>query len=307
MSLYLGLDGGGRKTNATLVDDTGRLVTEAVGGASNPLRSSLTRALTALDDAAARAMEKAGAEVGDVRAVTAGVAGAGRPRVARRIAAFLSTRFRGAEIEAVTDLDIALDAVAETGPAIVLLSGTGSAALGRDAAGRTARAGGWGPWFSDQGSAFDIGRRALATMARRRDSGLPPSRLDQAVFAEIGHRDWQWLVDEVARKPLQRLPALFPAVVAAAEAGSETARSILTESAARLTELAGMVIGRLELGSADFPVSCVGGVWGRTRFLDEDVGKHLRRIACGARLVSPRFSPAVAAAQRALRRAGGPF
>ncbi|HVB98524.1 MAG TPA: BadF/BadG/BcrA/BcrD ATPase family protein [Candidatus Dormibacteraeota bacterium] len=307
MRLYLGLDGGGTKTLAALVDEGGRLVSEIVGGASNPLRSSLARSLTALDDAAARALALAKAEATDVCAVTAGLAGAGQPRLAHRIAAFLSTRFRGATVEATTDLDIALESVAETGPAAVLVAGTGSASFGRDASGRSARAGGWGPWFSDEGSAFDIGRRALLAMARTRDAALSASRLDQAVCECLGYDDWQRLVDDIARKPLERLPALFPAVVAAAEAGGETARAILAEAAASLAQLAGTVIGRLDLGSDDFPVGCVGGVFGRTRFLDDEVGRQLSLLAPRAWLTPPRISPAVAAAQRALRRAGGPF
>jgi N-acetylglucosamine kinase-like BadF-type ATPase len=303
MTLYLGLDGGGTKTVAALVDSSGQLVSETVGGASNPLRLSLARCLTALDDAAARALAKAKAEPADVGAVTAGVAGAGRARMAHRIAAFLSTRFRQASVEATTDLEIALDAVAETGAAAVLIAGTGSAAYGRDAAGRKARAGGWGPWFSDEGSAFDIGRRALAAMAKSHDSSLPLSPLAHSVYAAAGHNDWQRLVDEVSRKPLESLPALFPAVVAAAEAECEIARAALEEAAASLAVLADDVIAKLSLATEDFPLGRVGGVFGRSACYDECIARHVRALAPRARLIAPRVSPAVAAAQRALRRA----
>lgn len=306
MNLYLGLDGGGTKTSAALVDERGHLVAETVGGASNPNRTSLARALTALDDAAARVLAKAKSEASDVRAVTAGISGAGRPRVAHRIAAFLSTRFREAPVEAITDLEIALEAVAENGAAIVLVAGAGSAAYGRDASGRTARAGGWGPWFSDEGSAFDIGRRALAAMARERDAALPPSSLDRAISAAMGHHDWQRLVDDVARKPLDLLPTLFPPMVAAAEAGSESAREILGGAAASLAALAGTAIRRLDLCTLEFSIGCVGGVFGRSRFLDEPLSEHLSQLAPLARRVPARFSPAVAAARRALRRVLGP-
>jgi hypothetical protein len=43
----------------------------------------------------------------------------------------------------------------------VLIAGTGSIAYGRNAEGRTARAGGHGPGASDEGSGYDIGRRAV--------------------------------------------------------------------------------------------------------------------------------------------------
>ncbi len=305
MNLYLGLDGGGTKTAAVLVDDAGKVVAEVRGNASNPLRSSFGRAFTALDDAAARALATVSAEAADVRAVTAGIAGAGQPRVAKRFTAFLTTRFRQASVEALTDLEIALETVADQGPAVVLLAGTGSAAFGRDAEGRTVRAGGWGPWFSDEGSAFDIGRRALAVLARAHDADLPSGPLAQRVNAALGIREWQQLIDQVSRKPLEKLPVVFPAVAAAAEAGDEAALSVLREAAESLATLAGVVIGRLGLAESDFALGHVGGVFGRAACFDQRVDERLAAQAPRARLVPSQFSPAVAAARRALRLAGG--
>src|SRR6202021_1465278 len=63
------------------------------------------------------------------------------------------------------------------GEGIILVVGTGSAAYGRDAQGHTARAGGRGPWFSDEGSAFDIGRRALAAVVRAEENRGPQTEL----------------------------------------------------------------------------------------------------------------------------------
>jgi glucosamine kinase len=304
MSFYLGLDGGGTKTAAVLVDAEGRVVAEVRGNASNPLRSSFARAFTALDDAAERALSVAGADAGDVRGVSAGLAGAGQPRVAKRFVAFLSTRFREASVEALTDLEIALETVAEEGPAVVLLAGTGSAAFGRDAEGRTARAGGWGPWFGDEGSAFDIGRRALAAITRARDGAAPVEVFEQAISSSLGVNDWRQLIEQVTRKPLERLPTVFPAVAAAAEAGNEAARGVLLEAAESLAALAGTVIRRLGLERSEFALGRVGGVFGRAACLDQRVEERLTSLMPGVRFVPLRFSPAVAAARHALRRAG---
>jgi glucosamine kinase len=303
MSYFLGLDGGGTKTAAVLVDDAGRVVAEVRGNASNPLRSSFAHAFTSLDDASARALAAVQVEASEVFGVTAGIAGASHPRVARRFVAFLSTRFRQASVEAITDLEIGLETVAEEGPAMVLLAGTGSAAFGRDGQGRTSRAGGWGPWFSDEGSAFDIGRRTLAAIAHAHDAATPPDGLEQAVGAALGIHDWQQLIDQVSRKPLDRLPTVFPAVAAAAEAGNETARGVLLEAAESLAALANIVIQRLGLGNDEFALGRVGGVFGRAACLDQRVEERLRSLTPGVRFAPARFSPAVAAARRALRRA----
>jgi N-acetylglucosamine kinase-like BadF-type ATPase len=304
MNLYLGLDCGGTKTEAALVDETGRLVAQTRGGAANPLRSSFAHAFTAIDDAAARALAAVGAEATDVRGVSAGLAGAGQVRVAKRVVAFLTTRFREAEIEALTDLEIALESIAPDGPAVVLIAGTGSAAFGRDGAGETARAGGWGPWFSDEGSAFDIGRRALAALARAHDAATTPDNFEQAVTASLGADHWDQVVDHVCRKPLERLPAVFPSVAGAADAGNQTARAVLDEAVVNLAELAGVVVRRLGLEQKEFALGRVGGVFGRSTYLDQRIEERLAGLAPGARLTAALCSPGVAAAQRALRQSG---
>jgi N-acetylglucosamine kinase-like BadF-type ATPase len=304
MNFYLGVDGGGTKTEAALIDERGRLVAETKGKASNPLRSSFAHAFTAIDDAIARALASAGIEATEVRGVSAGLAGAGQPRVAKRVAAFLATRFHDAEIEAPTDLEIALESISSRGPAVVVAAGTGSAAFGRDAAGRTARAGGWGPWFSDEGSAFDIGRSAVAAMARAHDAGTPPGTFEQAVAAALDADDWDEVVDHVLRRPLDRLPTVFPAVAGAADAGSETARAVLDQAVENLARMAGIVIRRLELDRAEFALGRVGGIFGRSTYLDRRIEERLAGLAAGARLTAAQCSPAMAAAQRALRRSG---
>jgi N-acetylglucosamine kinase-like BadF-type ATPase len=305
MNFYLGLDGGGTKTEAALIDETGRLVAQTRGGAANPLRSSFAHAFTALDDAAARALAAASVESTDVRGVSAGIAGAGQVRVVKRVVAFLTTRFRDAEIETLTDLEIALESISCEGPAVVLVAGTGSAAFGRDGAGRTARAGGWGPWFSDEGSAFDIGRCALAALAQAHDEAVPPGTFEQAVATALGADDWEEVVEHVLRRPLERLPTVFPAVAGAADAGSHAARAVLDQAAVKLAGLAGVVIRRLGLERTEFALGRVGGVFGRSAYLDQQMEQRLAGLAPGARLTAAEFSPAVAAARRAWRRAGG--
>ncbi|MDE3136610.1 MAG: hypothetical protein KGL59_08545 [Acidobacteriota bacterium] len=302
MNYYLGIDGGGTKTEAALVDETGRLVAQTLGKASNPLRSSFAHAFTAIDDVTARALAAAGIEATEVRGISAGLAGAGQPRVAKRVGAFLTTRFRDAEIETLMDLEIALETVSAEGAGVVVVAGTGSASFGRDGAGRTARAGGWGPWFSDEGSAFDIGRGALVVLARAHDAGAPPGAFETAVAASLGVEDWDEIVDLVLRRPLVRLPAVFPAVAEAADGGEEAARSVLDQAAESLARLAGVVIRSLELDHSEFALGRVGGIFGRSTYFDRQIEERLTRLAAGARLTAAKSSPAMAAAQRALRR-----
>ncbi|MEI3014388.1 MAG: hypothetical protein V8T36_06430 [Ruthenibacterium lactatiformans] len=70
-----------------------------------------------------------------------------------------------------------------------MLSGTGSFATGRDKAGRTATAGGWGPLFSDEGSGYHIGVLCLSRLALLHDTHVTGTLLEKNVLEMLGLPD----------------------------------------------------------------------------------------------------------------------
>src|ERR1700722_7509231 len=166
MAYFLGFDGGGTKTHCVVLNSAGDMIGEGRGGPANPLRSGYDRAFASLREAAVRALAAAKIRPDGITAVCAGLAGAGRRSVVRRILVFLSQEFPHSLVHVTPDYEVALEATAGSGPGVVLIAGTGSVAYGRNAAGETARAGGYGPWIGDEGSAFEIGRRAARRLRR---------------------------------------------------------------------------------------------------------------------------------------------
>ena len=79
--------------------------------------------------------------------------------------------FRARLTQVATDYEVALEAAVGSGPGVVLIAGTGSVAYGRNAAGETARAGGYGPWIGDEGSALRLDAARSSAVARSRDIG----------------------------------------------------------------------------------------------------------------------------------------
>ncbi len=301
MNHYLGFDGGGSKTECVVLDAGERVVAQATAGPSNPLRVGQEQAETALTSAAAKALASVNLRTRDVRAVCAGLAGAGRPKVARDVKSFLETSFPASLVHVTTDLEVALEAAAGPGPGVVLIAGTGSSAYGRNAADKAARAGGHGPWIGDEGSAFDIGRRAVVALASARDLGAPLPRVAERIPAALKIANWDELTERIAKNPDDVFPRLFPVVVEAAEAGDEAAREILASAVAALADLAGAVIHRLGLGEAEFVLAKSGGVFGRSALLDAPLDRALRQLAPRAKISLLEVSPAVGAARLAKR------
>jgi glucosamine kinase len=287
VAYYLGIDGGGSKTTCAVGDERSVRAT-VTGGASNITRVGESGAREALHRVMLEACSAAGITLPQVRRACIGVAGAGREEVAgivRKIVAEIVS----AEIEIVGDMEIAMAAAFEAGPGVIVIAGTGSIAYGRDAQGKSTRAGGWGFAVSDEGSAHWIGRTAVSAVLRAADeAGVEHSALEHAVREHAGleqaDRDQAWpaarlfyelktawrmdSLAELARAANAKpdFAALFPAVLAAAEAGDAVARGVITQAAGELAQLAGIVLRRLFPGqdsasSVAVPMAMAGGVF----------------------------------------------
>ncbi len=167
MAYYLGIDGGGSKTTCAVGDETSLLATVTVD-ASNITRVGEAGARDALQRAIREACRAANISPQQVLRACIGAAGAGRTEIAGIVRDIVAEIISG-EIEVVGDMEIALRAAFGGGPGVIVIAGTGSIAFGRDAQGRTARAGGWGFAVSDEGSAHWIGRAAVSAVLRAAD------------------------------------------------------------------------------------------------------------------------------------------
>jgi N-acetylglucosamine kinase-like BadF-type ATPase len=301
MSYCIGFDGGGTKTECVLLDSAGNVEAQVVAGPSNPLRIGFDAAFQALTEGAEQVLSAGRVDAKQVSAVCAGLAGAGAGRVVKRAMGHLTQLFPRADVHVTTDMEAALEAAVGQGQGVVLIAGTGSAAFGRSAAGKIARAGGHGPWIGDEGSAYDIGRRAVITVARARDLLGPVTLLAEMIPSALECPTWDALMDRISRNPHEVFPRIFPLVVDAAEADDDPAREILFGAALGLGALAAAVIRRLGLNRKEFTLAKSGGVFGRTQYLDQPLDALLASAAAKMKVEMLRVSPAVGAARIALR------
>jgi glucosamine kinase len=147
-------------------------------------------------------------------------------------------------VEVVGDPVIALEAAFGAGRGVIAMAGTGSIVYGRDATGRTARAGGWGFAVSDEGSGHWIGRSAVSTILSAHDQGLETA-LTALVFQTWKLASLDELVRHANSTPPPDFPRLFPAVLRAAEEGDVLARHLLAEAASKMAGFVAIVIRRL--------------------------------------------------------------
>ena len=258
MAIYLGIDGGGTKTTCVVADEHS-VLGSATSGGSNITRLGEARVQESLRAAVLEACGAARIDPGQVKNACVGLSGAGRAEVRDAVARMMA-EIVGGHVRVVSDLETTLEAAFGGGPGVIVIGGTGSIAYGRDANGRTARAGGWGLAISDEGSGEWIGRAAVSAVLSAKDAGEDPPLLAEIL------KLWRLsTLDELVRhanaSPPPDFASLFPSVLKAADAGETSALKVLRGAGTALAGLVNNVIGRLFADSKDVPVAMSGGVF----------------------------------------------
>jgi N-acetylglucosamine kinase-like BadF-type ATPase len=303
MKLFLGVDGGQSSTKAVIGDEAGRVLGAGAGGPCNHAgagegRARLERGVTGAVNAACAA---AGLNASTVRFEAACFGMSGGPEDKQAILAGVVSAGRWIVTH---DAAIALAGATESGQGIIVIAGTGSMAWGRNGEGRTARAGGWGYVYGDEGGGFDIVRQAMRAALRMEEGWGPPTTLRAALLEAAGARDandalHRFYTDEW---PRSRVAALAPLVDAAAADSDAAARGILNNAAQELAWLAGAVRGQLWEPGKPVEVAYAGGAFRSAMLLDRF--QTLVGLEGGNRCAPPRRDPAEGALLEALRAAG---
>ncbi len=289
MRLFAGIDGGQSSTVAAIGDETRTLArgtgppADLVGEARDSPRRRV-----ALEAALDAALDGAGLPRGSrFAAVVAGLSG---------FDAGLSTEVEfGARAEVartVHDSEIAHAGALDGEAGIVVIAGTGSAALGNaERGGPFVRAGGWGYYFGDEGSAIWIARVALRRAMARSDLGEASALRDRAL-AFFGAPSLRAVQHAFAHGELTRpgLAAFARDVLAAADDGDHDARDVRAAAAAELADLAATVERHLPRAPMCL-ASYAGGLFENDAFA-EAFGEALQRAVPQADLLEPVRDPA---------------
>ena len=201
MRLFLGVDGGQSSTVALVGDETGRIT--GIGHGPGCQRESAIEA----------AVKAAGPTGITFEAACFGLSGgpAGREALVRE-------SVRADRYIVTHDAAIALTGALSGESGVIVIAGTGSIAYGRNGEGRSARAGGWGYAFGDEGGAFDLVRQALRAVLREEEGWGPRTALRGALLEAASADDANELMHRfyTPEWPRERVAALAPLVDRAA-------------------------------------------------------------------------------------------
>jgi N-acetylglucosamine kinase-like BadF-type ATPase len=195
----------------------------------------------------------------------------------------------------VHDATIAHAAAFAGAAGIVTIAGTGSVAVGNANPGdHLVRAGGWGYFFGDEGSAIWIARAALRSAMDRTDRGESSDLADRA-YAFYGTLSLRAIQHAFAHGDITRpaLAAFAAEVFESAASGDADARTVRDAACRELVRLVETIDARLA-PAATRPVSYVGGLWHDGAFL-AGFRAALAAMVPHAAQTAPQLDPAAGA------------
>ncbi len=260
----IGIDGGGTKTVALLASESGDVIAEEVGDATNLNVIGFDQAIKTILQLIKTVSSKESKSLQNLDVIVLGLSGAGRPKDQDRVSEGLrklarSSRLKFNRIIVETDARIALEGGLRGAPGIIMIAGTGSIAFGKDTDGTIYRVGGWGRCFGDEGSGYFLGRKALTAIARHIDGRGEPTVLKQMVEKEFSLDSQDALITSVYAKGFD-VASLAPLVIEAARQGDRVAEKILIRGASEIEEHLRVLVGKMD-SSQKINTVLIGGLF----------------------------------------------
>ena len=233
--LYLGIDGGGTKTEFVLADGEGNILDRLILGPSNPNDIGMSAAKELLRDGIFRIC---GTHPLSNISLFAGLAGGGTAGNTEQLQDFFAQLgFRA--MQCGSDAKNAVAASLGAGDGVAVILGTGSIAYAQQN-GKQYRFGGYGYLLGDAGSGFALGRDAIAAALCHEDGSGPQTLLCELVKKKCNGQTILEKLGSFYQGGKALIASYAPLLFEAVTANDAVAMGILHR---QLTEVAALIAG----------------------------------------------------------------
>lgn len=305
MEYIIGVDGGGRKTVSAIATLKGEIIGIGRAGTTNINTADRNTVTIQLKKAIKNAIETSGAK-GKALISVLGIAGTERERCKKIIREICEELNFTEKTVIVSDAMIALTAATKMKPGVIIISGTGSIALGINREKQIARAGGWGYLLDDEGSGYWIGLKALREVMKAYDGRGKTTILTSMILEKFSLENPRQLVDIAYGRKLtvQEIASITELVSKSASMGDKVAIQILKEAGEKLAEMIYTVIKKLAIKDKVIPIYYTGGVFKTGKYILKPIEEKLREKQVQVKLKKPFLKPVVGSLMLALNYLG---
>lgn len=264
---FLGIDGGGTKTEFAVVSCDGHVVRRFVKGGCNPNDVGYAKTLALICEGISEVL----LEFQSLRSVFCGIAGITAGNYAERLETDLKKAYPKLKAKIKSD-SFNLFAMDESA-AMAVISGTGSVVFVREGESYR-RLGGWGYLLDRAGSAYDIGLAVLREALREEDAGEVCSCMSELLLERLGTASvWEHL-NTVYREGKPYIASLASVAFEAYRRGDEGAARIIDQNARALAEL--LNLGVMRYGAEPIAVASGGLFLHHTDVMRSYIEKYSR-------------------------------
>ncbi|HEX8198784.1 MAG TPA: BadF/BadG/BcrA/BcrD ATPase family protein [Pyrinomonadaceae bacterium] len=302
--IFLGVDGGQSHTEAIAADENGCILGRGFGGASNHAEQpgGRERLRNAVRQSVGEALQNTGFPV--LEEIVFASAHFGMTGGADFKEEIIREIVKAEHLQVTHDAPTALYGATAGKPGIVVIAGTGSVVYGENEKGKTAKIGGLGYLFSDEGSGFWLAAQTIRLAIKEQDGLIPNVGLERLVLDFFKREQIREVTNDFyfGKLSRDRLASLSRAAHEAAAAGNSVIQNQIRSGAAVLVESVERAASRLGF-EKDFPVAGVGGMF-RAVLMKQYFAEALREKIPGAVFTEPHFNPAIGALLLAFRKTG---
>jgi len=275
MDYILGVDGGGTKTLARITNLRGEILSENKAGSSNFKKCKRIEDAGANIDSAVLGAIKKLDSTGKVYFVSScfGIAGVD---CEKDLDIYKKMIFQGklskyldlSRADICNDSKISLVAGSANKNRIIINCGTGSICLGENAESKEIIVGGWDYILGDQGSAYDIGVKALRGIMKAYDGREDETLLSKTITKYLNIENIQDLLDWTYNSNFSKdkVASLAKVVCRTAEIGDKLSKKILKEESEEAFLIVDTVINKLSLNNRKFDLIIAGHVFKCEKF-----------------------------------------
>lgn len=301
--IFLGVDGGQSHTEAIVADQNGNVLGRGTGGASNhaEIPGGRERLQNAITDSVDGALKNANLPpLTEIIFVSAHCGMTGGAIYKQEI---IGSIVNAEKLMVGHDAPTALFGATAGKSGIVVIAGTGSVVFGVNERNETARAGGLGYLFSDEGSGFWLAAQMIRLAVKENDNLIEDNGILRLALEFFGRDEIREITDDFYNGKISRdeIAALAERAHLAAAEGNQAIRAQIFYGVSVLTDSVESVARKLNFPS-NFSVAAIGGMF-RAPLMSENFQSSLAKKVPLAEFVKPRFGPAIGALLLSYRQA----
>jgi len=302
---YLGIDGGGTKTEAVIATESGFVLGRGISGGANPHNYPLDVAFEhireAIEIARREAMNKRPDFKGKFEGACLGLAGIDTEADRKKVSEYyLKIPYQHSPISAgkiilCNDGFIGLKSGTDENWGVCLIASTGSNCYGVDKMGKESTAGDWGYLLGDQGSGFAIGMEMIRIVIKEYDGRKPLTLLSEKVVKHLGLQEVTDLIPWAygGQVPVRDIASLSQLYNDPELADSIDLSEIINNTLRQLISSYKTVSRRLDMAKGEVcTVVLLGGLFNLKNHFFIQVKQAIKSITPSARIIQPTCAPA---------------